>query len=123
VDTREKQKMTPMAGAEANNCAISPSGGYGHSWIPQTSGPKLISQTTPNPSSNDQKLRANGKVHIRAMINVDGSVAPLSVIHGINPVIDQEALETVRNWKFEPARLVGLPVATRMEVEVKFQSR
>ena len=122
VDASDKEKGTPIRAAQANNCAMTPHGAAGPSGVPQTSFPKLISQTAPSSASTDQHPIASGKVRIRAIINVDGSLAPVSVIHGINPVIDQEALDTVKKWRFQPARLLGLPIAMRMVVEVKFPS-
>jgi periplasmic protein TonB len=81
----------------------------------------LISRAEPN-SGFDQKLRGDGGIKIRAIVNVDGSVSPVAVTHEINPVLDQAALDAVKKWKFEPARLVGFPVAMTVTVEVKFHS-
>ena len=37
------------------------------------------------------------------------------------PVLDQAALETVRNWEFQPARIGTRPVASNVDVPIKFQ--
>jgi TonB family protein len=55
------------------------------------------------------------------MINSDGSVGPVSVRHGLDPALDQCALDAVRHWKFVPARLNGIAIATPIDVEVHFQ--
>lgn len=123
VDAWDRQKLAPTQDAEANDCAMSPGVGAAHPWAPQTSFAKLISQAAPDSSSKDAKSMSEGTVRIRAIINVDGSVAPVSVIHGINPAIDREAMDTVKKWRFQPAQLVGLPVAMRMDLEVNFHAR
>ncbi len=35
--------------------------------------------------------------------------------------LDQKAIESVRQWKFEPATKDGVPVAVRVNVEVQFR--
>ena len=35
--------------------------------------------------------------------------------------LDQKAIEAVRNWKFEPAKNNGKPVAVQINVEVNFR--
>jgi protein TonB len=35
--------------------------------------------------------------------------------------LDEKAIETVRNWKFEPAMLNGKPVAVEIKPEVNFR--
>src|SRR5581483_798979 len=123
ADSWDKEKRVATVGVQANNCASSSANNGARQWIPQTNlFPTLVTRTVTS-SSNDPKLQVNGKVKIRLIVNVDGSVAPLSVIRGINPFMDQEALDTVKNWKFEPARLLGLPIASRADVEIKFHKR
>ena len=34
--------------------------------------------------------------------------------------LDEKAIEAVRNWKFEPAKKDGKPVAVQINVEVNF---
>ncbi len=35
-------------------------------------------------------------------------------------ILDQAAIAAVRRWTFEPARTAGLPVASTVEVPVRF---
>jgi TonB family protein len=35
--------------------------------------------------------------------------------------LDQKAIESVRQWEFEPATKDGAPVAVRVNVEVQFR--
>jgi TonB family protein len=51
---------------------------------------------------------------------VDGSVGQVSVKHGMNPKLDQSALDAIKKWKFAPARLVGVPIPALVDVEVGF---
>jgi TonB family protein len=55
------------------------------------------------------------------MINSDGSVGSVSVGRSLNPALDQCALNAVRKWKFVPARLNGIAIATPIDIGVDFE--
>jgi TonB family protein len=122
IDGVEKRKARPSDKAAANNCATSSSPVARSSWEPTTS---LVAKPifTPDPDYpiDERDARHAGTVLVEAIVNVDGSVSPVSVKRGINPVLDQKALEAVRKWVFAPARLIGVPVAVPMNVEVNFR--
>ena len=63
--------------------------------------------------------RVGGNVLIEATIGVDGRVHNARVLQSI-PVLDQAALEAVRQWEFEPSRVNGAPVAVTMVIVVTF---
>jgi protein TonB len=60
-----------------------------------------------------------GTVVIEATIGIDGKVHEARVVRSITG-LDQAALDAVRQWEFEPARLGGNPVAVIMTVTVTF---
>jgi len=65
--------------------------------------------------------RISGKVNLRFLLDTDGTVAGASVITGINPDLDAEALRVIKllpAWK--PAKLEGKPVAVRYTIPVTF---
>ena len=61
-----------------------------------------------------------GIVIIQATIGVDGSVVGAEVLRPV-PFLDQAALDAVRQWRFTPTRLNGVPVAVIMTVTVNFR--
>ncbi len=63
--------------------------------------------------------RLRGTVVIEATIGTDGKVHEAKVLRSIAG-LDQAALDAVRQWEFEPARLNGAPVAVIMTVTVSF---
>ena len=63
--------------------------------------------------------RARGTVIIEATIGIDGTVHDARVIHSV-PLLDQAALDAVRQWEFVPSRLNGVPVAVIITVIVQF---
>src|SRR5919108_919152 len=63
--------------------------------------------------------RVSGDVVVDALIDTAGRVTTVKVISG--PVLlQQAAVDTVRQWKYEPARLDGQAVAMHLTVTVRF---
>jgi protein TonB len=60
-----------------------------------------------------------GTVVIEATISAAGRVVDAVVLRSI-PELDQAALDAVRQWEYDPARLKGVPVAVIMTVTVTF---
>jgi TonB family protein len=63
-----------------------------------------------------------GTVVIEARIGVDGSVEEAHVLRSI-PLLDQAALDAVKEWKFMPTLLNGQPVPVVMTVSVTFEEQ
>jgi protein TonB len=60
-----------------------------------------------------------GIVIIEAVIAEDGRVSNARILRSI-PLLDQAALEAVRQWQFTPSFLNGQPVPVIMTVTVNF---
>ena len=67
-----------------------------------------------------QSARVQGVVIIEATIGADGRVQNTRVLRSI-PLLDNAALEAVRQWEFTPTLLNGSPVPVIMTVTVNFQ--
>jgi protein TonB len=81
--------------------------------------PRKIKDVKPVYPKPAMAARVGGNVLIEATIGVDGKVRSTRVLQSIG-VLDQAALDAVRQWEFEPARLNGVPVAVTMVVVVTF---
>jgi len=55
------------------------------------------------------------------VVGPDGRVHDIRVSRTLGLGLDEKAMEAVRNWKFEPARKDGQPVAVQINVEVNFR--
>jgi TonB family protein len=63
----------------------------------------------------------SGKVNLRFSINTDGTIGEVSVLKGINPDLDAEAIRVIKllpAWK--PAKLEGKPVIVNYMVPINF---
>jgi len=81
--------------------------------------PKKIKDVKPEYPAVAMPSRAHGSVMIEATIGPDGKVQDAKVLVSI-PLLDQAALDAVRQWEYEPPRLNGVPVAVVMTVLVNF---
>ena len=64
--------------------------------------------------------RVEGVVIIEATIGADGRVQDARVLRSV-PLLDQAALDAVRQWAYTPTTLNGVPVPVVMTVTVRFQ--
>jgi len=60
-----------------------------------------------------------GVVILEITIAPDGTVKDAKILRSI-PLLDQAALDTVRQWRYEPTQLNGVPVPVIMTVTVNF---
>jgi protein TonB len=66
--------------------------------------------------------RQQGVVILETIIDVDGNVTTVRVLRGY-PLLDESAVEAVRQWRFTPALLNGQPIPVVMTVTVNFALR
>jgi protein TonB len=69
-----------------------------------------------------QAARVQGIVILEATIGADGQVLNARVLRSV-PLLDQAALDAVRQWQFTPTLLNGVPVPVVMTVTVSFVLR
>jgi len=67
-----------------------------------------------------RQASVTGLVILEATIGVDGAVKDAKILRGI-PLLDQAALDAVRQWRYEPTLLNGVPVPVIMTVTVSFR--
>lgn len=78
---------------------------------------------TPDPAYSEEarKAKISGNVRVQIIVDAEGNVRDAQVMKKLEPSLDEKALETVRTWKFRPGMRNGMPVETRVGVEVTFR--
>ena len=84
--------------------------------------PTRIKDVQPAYPAIAQSARVQGIVIVEAIIGTDGKIRDAKVLRSI-PLLDQAALEAVRQWEYTPSRLNGVPVPVLMTVTVNFTLR
>lgn len=69
-----------------------------------------------------QAARVAGVVILEAVIGPDGRVTDVKILRSV-PLLDDAAVEAVRQWEYTPTMLNGVPVPVIMTVTVNFQLR
>jgi protein TonB len=69
------------------------------------------------PVVSNRALR--GKVSLKAMVGIDGSVKQLSVLDG-NPALVAAAVRAVRHWRYRPYEIAGQAIEVQTNVTFNF---
>jgi len=81
--------------------------------------PMKIKDVKPVYPPEAQANRVQGVVIIETIIDPDGLVVDARILRSI-PLLDEAALDAVRQWKFTPTLMNGAPTAVVMTVTVNF---
>ena len=106
-----KQKADAEARAKARAAAVRVGG--------QIRAPNKIKDVKPVYPAIAQAAHVTGVVMIEATIGPDGKVIDANVVRSI-PMLDQAALDAVRQWEYMPTLLNGVPVPVLMTVTINF---
>lgn len=123
--TKEERQTTPVAESLAPAPAATTAPDHAKAEALPTMPPNLSADYLDNPAPAyppiSREQGEQGKVLLRAMINADGSVARLELrkTSGFER-LDKAALETVKQWRFVPARRGEQAVSAWVVVPVSF---
>ncbi len=81
--------------------------------------PVPISMPTPIYPAIARTARVDGIVILDVVIDETGRVTGAKVLRSI-PLLDKAAIDAITSWRYEPARLNGIPIAISMTVTVRF---
>jgi protein TonB len=81
--------------------------------------PVQISKVQPVYPQIAQSARVSGVVILETTISPTGNVTDVRVLRSI-PLLDQAAIDAVRQWQYEPTFLNGVPIPVIMTVTVTF---
>ena len=85
--------------------------------------PELVHKVQPRYPEAARLARLPGRVFLKAVIGVDGSVERVEVLSATHPMFEEEAVAAVKQWRYTPARYHGIPVAVFFTVTVNFVMR
>jgi protein TonB len=80
---------------------------------------KIINRPTPVYPPLARQTRISGTVRLHAIIGKDGTVQQLEVLSG-HPLLQQAAMDAVRQWRYQPTLLNGEPVDVDTTIDVIF---
>lgn len=81
--------------------------------------PKVIKKVVPEYPKEAKEQRIQGIVVLECQTDKDGNVRDVKVLKG-HPVLNQAAIDAVKQWKFEPYKEDGVPKPVKFTITVKF---
>lgn len=96
--------------------AEQPLAGPAESLVP----PRLVRETPPLYTESAFDDGIEGRVVLKIIVRKDGSVGPIRIHQSLERELDQAAVEAVKTWEFEPAKIDGEPVNVLADVEIDF---
>ncbi|MGH9774831.1 MAG: TonB family protein [Candidatus Acidiferrales bacterium] len=85
-------------------------------------GPVPVRKVDPRYPTSLIKSHVEGEVVLYAIIRSDGSVDSIQLLRGLDPDLDQNAMEAFTHWKFRPGTRSGVPVDLEAVVHIPFRS-
>ncbi len=82
--------------------------------------PRVIYQTDPEFSEEARKAKYQGTCVLGLVVDANGHPTAIRVLSALGMGLDEKAIESVKNWKFEPGKKDGHDVAVEIAVEVDF---
>lgn len=80
--------------------------------------PKAVSQPLIAYTELWQRSRIEAKVTVALTIQEDGSVSDVTAEQATNPAISRAAVESVKNWRFEPPTRGGVPARVQLKIPI-----
>ena len=89
------------------------------------SSPVLVREVKPSYTGDAMRAKIQGMVTMEAVVMPDGSVGSVQITRSLDSHfgLDEEAIKTVKQWRFRPGLRDGQPVAVRIEIEMSFTLR
>ena len=87
----------------------------------RVSPPRIVTQLEPQYTELARKARYQGTSILRAVIDSRGETTQVQILRPLGMGLDDQAVNVVRQWRFEPAKRDGKPVAVTVDIEVNFR--
>jgi TonB family protein len=88
-------------------------------------GPRLIREVQPKYTNDAMRAKLQGVVELECVVLTNGTCGKVEVTRSLDPTfgLDQQAIEAVKLWRFEPGRRLGQPVNVLVNIEITFTLR
>lgn len=101
-------------------------GGFGGGPFRPGSGvepPRLLREVRADYTDEARRGNIEGEVELEIVVRRDGTVGEVKIIRGLRGGLNDRAVQAVRQWRFAPGRMKGVPVDVVVEVGVEFRLR
>jgi TonB family protein len=117
---------TGLGQGDGNGVGEGSGGGYGGGPYRPGSGvepPRLLREVRADYTDEARRANLEGEVELEIVVRRDGTVGEVKVLRGLRGGLTERAVQAVRQWRFAPGRMKGVPVDVVVEVGVEFKLR
>jgi TonB family protein len=117
---------TGLGQGDGNGVGEGSGGGFGGGPFRPGSGvepPRLLREVKANYTDEARRANVEGEVDLEIVVRRDGSVGDIKILRGLRSGLNERAIEAVKQWRFSPGRMKGVPVDVVVEVGVEFRLR
>ncbi len=82
--------------------------------------PKIVNRVEPQYSSEARTRRISGTVVLEALVTKDGRVDILRVVRGLDYGLTENAINALKQWRFEPGKKNGESADIALNIEINF---
>lgn len=117
---------TGLGQGDGNGVGEGSGGGFGGGPFRPGSGvepPRLLREVKADYTDEARRANVEGEVELEIVVRRDGTVGDIKIIRGLRAGLNDRAVQAVRQWRFAPGRMKGVPVDVVVEVGVEFRLR
>lgn len=85
-------------------------------------GPEPLRKVDPRYPPDLRNQKVEGDVILYAVIRKDGTVDSIQLVRGVDPELDNDAMQALAAWKFRPGQRQGMPVDLVAIVRIPFRA-
>jgi TonB family protein len=82
--------------------------------------PKILYKQEPDFTEPARNYGVQGVVALNVVVDRTGRVSEVRILHAVGMGLDENAIETVKAWRFDPAKKDGVPVPIAVYIEVDY---
>jgi protein TonB len=85
--------------------------------------PRLLREVKADYTDEARRANIEGEVELEIVVRRDGTVGEVKLLRGLRGGLSERATQAVRQWRFSPGRMKGVPVDVVVQVGIEFKLR
>ncbi len=81
---------------------------------PLVTPPKILHKPEPQYTDEARAARIQGTVQVKGVVEENGRLTGIAVVKSLGYRLDAKAIDCAKEWRFEPAKRYGEPIAVRI---------
>ncbi len=83
--------------------------------------PRVLYKVEPHYTPDARDAKIAGTVMVELEVQADGKAHNAQIVRSLDPGLDQNAINAISQWRFQPGTKNGLPVTVHATIEINFK--